>query len=110
MKILCICKGGNVRSVALAQMLKEAKSPRVDPLAASAKHNDRDTLGMLFAWADRVALLSEDVRKYLPDEFKHHRKLVLVEVGRDRFGRASHPELRGLLKPTVEAWVAEATA
>lgn len=61
MKILCICKGGNVRSVALAQLLKNRG---YDALAVGAQDNSQETLKMLEKWADKIV----DVRDYLPED------------------------------------------
>lgn len=64
MKFLCICDGGNVRSVALAKKLKEAG---YEAIAIGMDHIDKETLSMLTKWADRVV----DVRKHIKEDKWH---------------------------------------
>jgi len=65
MKILCICEGGNVRSVALAQHLKEIGW---EAIAIGWKYTSKETLLMLIRWADKII----DVREYLPEDLWHN--------------------------------------
>lgn len=101
-RFLCICQGGNVRSVALAFLLKYMGEQ--DAIAASAEKNTEDTLTMLWDWADYVIVLAENVLPFLPKAVTTGRKFVMVDVGPDRWGTALHPELLGLLKPVVVRW------
>ena len=61
MKILCICEGGNVRSVAMAEILKDRGN---NAIAIGMQYIDKDTLLILTKWADKII----DVRDYLPKD------------------------------------------
>ncbi len=61
MKFLCICYGGNVRSVALAQVIKEAGH---EAIAVGDKYISKDTIALLTTWADQTI----DLRAYLPKD------------------------------------------
>lgn len=97
MRVLCVCHGGNVRSAALATRLKQRY--RIDALACGILKNHRDTVLMLCRWADVIVAMSREVESDLdlPTEFAH--KLQLCDVGPDRFGSPTHPELTALVKP-----------
>lgn len=82
MKVLCICEGGNVRSVALAQLIKEKGH---DAIAIGIDHVSVETNDMLMIWADKVI----DVRKYLSKDLWHNPR---------------HPELKEKVK---EIWQSE---
>lgn len=76
MKILCICEGGNVRSVALAELLKDRGN---NAIAIGMKYIDKETLLILTKWADKII----DVRDYLP---------------KDIWGNSADKDLRELIK------------
>ena len=65
MKILCICEGGNVRSVSLAQHLKEIGH---EAIAVGDKYTSNETYALLFKWADKVI----DLRDYIPIDLWHN--------------------------------------
>lgn len=102
MKFLCICEGGNVRSVSLAFLLKSAGQ---DALAASARFTSPATLAMLWDWAEHVIVMSPEIVAMIPAAVLQGRRLAVVDVGPDRFGSAFHPELIGMLQPVVEDWL-----
>lgn len=81
MKILTICQGGNSRSVAMAYVLKYRYE--IDSLACSWEKNSKETLNMLFNWADYIFTMETEFIKYIPDEFKH--KVLSTDVGIDRW-------------------------
>lgn len=91
-----------MRSVGLAKLLKDEG---MDALACGARDNSAETLATLFEWANVVVLLSEQIKKHIPKELANH-PVVVVEVGRDRFGRATHRDLVALLRPVVDRWKA----
>jgi|SRR3990167_2217632 len=88
MKFLCICTRGNVRSVAMAQYIKEMNGYRKveqikhEAIAISAKDLTSETKKMLKEWAD----IKIDMRDYLPKDLWHNPR---------------HPELR---KKVEEIW------
>lgn len=93
-RVLCVCQGGNVRSVALATRLKQKY--RVDALACGVEKNSAETLTMLCEWADVIVPMSEPVSVCIPGQFA--RKMHICDVGPDRFGSPAHLELVDLAK------------
>lgn len=103
-RFLCVCRGGNVRSVALAYLLKYGHGQ--DAMAVSAECNTADTLQMLCNWADYVILLTPEVFPFLDGKCLWTEKFAMVDVGPDIYGAAFHPELQAKLKPVVDEWAA----
>ncbi len=79
MKILCICDWGNVRSVAMAQYVKELngkyqdfsenqKNIKHEAIAIGDQIITNETKEMLIKWSDKVI----DVRIYLPTDIWHN--------------------------------------
>ena len=103
MKILCMCRGGQTRSVALTFVLKKwHKSVAADSLACAWSRNSKETLRMLFEWADRIVLVQPHHAGQVPKEF--HTKLVCLNIGRDRFGTPKNPELIALARKLINDW------
>lgn len=59
MKILCICEHGNVRSVALAYLIKTIY--KHEAIAIGWKNVSKETKEMLFNWADKIIYLDYNV-------------------------------------------------
>ena len=104
MKVLCMCQGGNTRSVSLKFLLKIRYD--IDALACGWEYNTEETRRMLYQWADRIIVLHDDFAEHVPDEFHRTsdgtRKLHQFHVGDDIWtgaGGAFHPDL--LQKLTV---------
>lgn len=97
-KVLCMCQGGNSRSVALAFLMKYRYGE--DSLSCSWEKNSPETLKMLFEWADRIFVMQEIFRQYVPVEY--HEKLHVVDVGPDIWGNGLHPDLLNLLIGMLE--------
>jgi hypothetical protein len=55
MRVLGVCQGGNVRSVALGYILKYGYD--VDGIARSWERNTLETIALLGDWADRICVL-----------------------------------------------------
>src|SRR3990167_998913 len=79
-KVLCICEGGNSRSVALAWLFK--KQLDMDAIAVGIRENKEDTLEMLGDWADHVILTDKKLEAKLPESLKNG-KLRVWSVGPD---------------------------
>lgn len=98
MKMVCMCQGGNSRSVACAFLMKYEYGH--DALSLSWQANSDETKNMLFDWADAIIVMTEDFTQYVPT--KYWAKLAVVDVGDDIWGNGLHPDLlnkiRGLLK------------
>ena len=90
MKILTVCLGGLVRSVAFAEVLKLRYGIR-DVLSLGYDFNPPETQKMLFEWADRIIVVERFVQEKIPVEY--HSKIVVCEVGPDTYGNAKNPEL-----------------
>lgn len=102
MKILCVCNGGCVRSVALAEFLKGTHGH--DAIAAGTFWNTPDTLRMLCEWADLICpvdvrhtdnLPAEDTRRWVNAPiWDFEKKLLVVPIGVDHWGHAKYEDLR----------------
>lgn len=93
MKVLCMCQGGNSRSVGCAFLLKYTYG--IDALSCSWEKNSAETLDMLFGWADHIIVMEEHFQKYIPRDFKD--KLIIVDVGPDIWCNGLHPGLLTIL-------------
>lgn len=100
MKFLCICDGGNVRSYALAVVLKERY--KHEAIAIGRLRASRETIDMLCEWADMVVIMQPHMEESIDPKFKP--KLRCVDVGVDRFGIYVHPELLPLVQ-TGASWL-----
>ena len=89
MKVLVCCQGGNVRSVTFGFILKYKYN--IDAIAASLEKNSNDTLDMLFEWADTIIVVQESMKDFIPKLY--HKKLLVLDIGPDRWGQSLHPEL-----------------
>ena len=89
MKILTICEGGNNRSVCLAFFMKDELGH--DAISMGIRRAGRSTKKMLYEWADKIILVDKAFQDEIPKKFK--RKLLVWDVGPDRYGFWWHPEL-----------------
>lgn len=103
-KVLCMCQGGNVRSVALKYLLHYG-GMKLDALACGWESNTDNTRDMLFAWADYIIVMQPQFASRVPAAFHYQpggpRKLFCYDVGQDRFGNPFHPELQQMLKGMI---------
>lgn len=95
MKILTLCEQGLNRSVVAKYMLQNVGH---QVLAAGVLRQDRQTLAMLFAWADLVILMDKRYASRVVDCPKD--KLRVWDVGPDRF----HWEPDGDLMDLIGHW------
>lgn len=115
MKILTVCQGGTVRSVALARMLKDEDvrekysypGEAHDAIAASWQWNGHGTLLMLCAWADLIVVMEPKHQEHLPPSYRLGRvlskKVKVCDVGPDHFGNCFNEDL---MKMCI-AWIKE---
>lgn len=79
MKVLCVCEHGNVRSVALAYLIKTIY--KHEAIAVGEEDTSPETMEMLGNWADKVIyvpdLVGEDVWH---DPFNHNLQHKLLKV------------------------------
>lgn len=89
MRVLCVCEHGNIRSVALAYLIKTIYKHEV--IAAGYKNLSEESLQGLMQWADVTLALNnegyEKLReigaKVQPPLDKHTKLLGLLDVGED---------------------------
>ena len=96
MKILCICHGGNVRSVALKHALNSAGH---DAIACGLSENSPETVAHLMDWADRVFLMVPGHNIPLPPS--NADKVRIADVGDDIWGSSTHPELKAKVRGLI---------
>lgn len=79
MKVLCVCEHGNVRSVALAYLIKTIY--KHEAIAIGEKDTSKETRDLLIEWADKVIyvpdLVGEDIWH---DPFHHNLQHKLLKV------------------------------
>ena len=86
-KILCVCEGGNVRSVTLAYILK---MNGIDALACGVTWNKSETVEMLFKWADKILIADKaNILDKIPEQY--HSKITDMEIGSDIWGQPLGP-------------------
>lgn len=100
MRVLCVCRNGQVRSVAARYILADWYGFR-RVLACGWALNDAETLGMLCSWAEAVLLVGRPSQWYI--EAIPANKCIPVEIGPDTYGDYRHHELLKLLVPRIEA-------
>lgn len=89
MKILCLCRGGSVRSVTLAHVLKYGLG--LDALTASLEKNSPETLDMVCNWADGIMVVEAEMRDQVP--MKYQPKVRVFPIGPDIWGASLHGDL-----------------
>jgi len=99
MKILCVCRGGNVRSVAAKMILKRYFGH--ETLACGWENNAWETLCLLGEWADRVIVMHNDFTAMLPAHIQG--KTYCLHVGEDIWGNPFHEELQDRIYHLVMA-------
>lgn len=98
MKILCVCHAGAVRSVAMADMLRQLF--KKDAMPVSWDKASDETWNMMCNWADRIFIVEEYQRARVKPE--HASKVTLIPLGVDRWFNAHHPELRAILPKMLD--------
>ena len=88
MKCLCVCSGGNVRSVTLAFVLKHKG---YDAISSIARFNSKKTFDLLGKWADVIYVVQEKYSKAIPDKWKN--KIKLFDLGPDIWHHSLNKQL-----------------
>jgi predicted protein tyrosine phosphatase len=92
-KILTVCSQGLCRSVGLADVLKLHFEP-VDVIPAGVRGNTQETLAMLGNWADWIIVMQAKYINKIPMNIdRRGDKLLVCDVGPDRYGNSHHREL-----------------
>lgn len=100
MKYLCVCEGGNVRSVTLAYILKDERG--LEALAMGWKPNSDETKQMLYEWADTIIVMQAAFEDKIPQEYRG--KVIVCDVGPDRWGRSLDPGLGDLIRERLNEY------
>lgn len=102
MKIVCICERGNSRSVALAWLLKDGLG--WDAVAIGIRAAGPELKSFLYQWADKIILVDAQFTSEIPEEYRE--KLLVWDVGLDRYFRGFEPSLLQLYKDYMrtEGW------
>ena len=89
MKVLTVCSHGNVRSVALAYILKVVFSWEAIPIGLYT--TTEETRKMLVDWADLVIVTNvQDYKDFTPKSDK----IMLLDLGHDVWKNPFHQELQ----------------
>lgn len=121
MKFLCVCNGGNVRSVGLARQIKDSygtytnfntalfRGIKHEAIAIGIHCTTKETIKLLINWADKVIDLSDDeeTREMLKE--MSNKKYFKCYIGEDVWDNPYHPELKKKLKKIVEELLNEET-
>lgn len=100
-KIVCICRGGQNRSVAARNILNK-RFGCTKVLACGFEMNDRETVKLLCDWADRIIVVGSvhqwtDPGGPLDWLAQYGAKVKLLHVGPDRWGHWGNTELLEIL-------------
>lgn len=88
-KIVTVCQGGNNRSVCLGFILKHQLG--LDSVAIGIETAGEELQTILFKWAEKIILTDKRFEDKIPKKYK--KKLLIWDVGPDRYGVWWHPEL-----------------
>ena len=99
MKILCVCQRGNVRSVAMAFLLKDIMGYN-DTLSCGIETASPETFAMLANWADKIFVVAhQEVIRKVPKKWR--KKTVAIDIGEDQWGSSMHTGLLKLLHDII---------
>lgn len=90
LKVVCVCRGGNVRSVAMKMIVTRYLDHST--LACGLDTNDEETRSFLFEWADVIAVMHRDFFDAIPERF--FVKTYIFHVGNDVWGNPFDEELQ----------------
>lgn len=94
MKILVFCEHGNVRSVAMAYLIKTIYHHEHEVIAIGVKDISNETFIQLTDWADKLIFMDKAI---IPDKIDYITKpptVFIADVGEDIWHDANNEELR----------------
>jgi len=98
MKILTVCEGGTVRSVALARVAKQRGH---DAVPLSSMWNKPETFAMLSEWAEKILYILPHQLELIPEE--HREKAHFVEgMEKDPWCNPLNKQLLELVKMRLD--------
>lgn len=95
-----MCQRGNVRSVALAYLLKDYHGGH-DAVAIGWQTAGKELKDFLFTWADKIIVLEPYMCQHVPEAYKA--KTEIYDVGPDGYGNPRHPGLLEKLRGYILA-------
>jgi hypothetical protein len=101
-RFLCVCRRGNVRSVAVATFLKEVHNH--EAVAIGFETAGPELVDVLGRWADRILVARSEFAAHVPDRFVP--KIAILDIGPDVFGSPTHPELMRIVAFQMEEFLA----
>lgn len=102
MRFLCVCEGGNTRSVAMAYTLKYNFNQEAVPV--SYVKCSQESLDYFSKWADKIIVMQPQ----FSDKFeKWKKKLVVIDVGPDRWLNPLHKEIQTIVSEIAQKWANE---
>ena len=97
MKILCVCKSGNVRSITLARLLRHRGHE-----AIGAGLKQPTLLPLLCEWAERIYAMDREIGMQLVTAGWVEKVRTTYVVGLDDWKVPDHPDLLRRLRDLVE--------
>ena len=95
-KILCVCRGGHVRSVATKYCLNRRGYKEV--IAVGGEYVSFDTMCILCDWADIILLAKPNHKKFIPVFTEFIDKVNLsFSIGEDTYGTPVNWKLEELI-------------
>lgn len=92
LKILTICNHGNIRSVALAYLIKSIYGH--EAIAIGSEDTSKETWDMLLNWADKVIVMDSSVPIEAPlYKPRSDDKVIYLNIGKDIWFDAKHQAL-----------------
>lgn len=101
MKILCVCANGNVRSVALARLLKKRHHE-----AIGVGLKQYSLVLLLASWAERIYAMDDVIAARLHEILPADQAALVslrYDIGPDDWKISDHPDLLRRLRDMVEA-------
>lgn len=92
-RYVVMCQGGNFRSTTCAYVLKSRGGEAV---AIGHSHADVPLRDLLYNWADHIIIVEEHMRQFVNPH--HFHKLLVWDVGPDRWCSMGHPELMAIFQ------------
>ena len=99
MKILCVCRSGNVRSVATKYVLN--KRGYDDVIAVGGYLNTFKTMSILCKWADTILLAKPNHRAFISSDYRDKIDKNFV-IGDDRWGTPVNWELAEIIEKQLD--------
>lgn len=99
MKFLCVCEGGNTRSVGMAYTLKYNFNQEAVPVSYAKL--SQESLDYFSEWADKIILMQP---QFAGKFEKWDKKLVIIDVGPDRWLNPLHRELQNIVSEIAQKW------